>query len=68
MVYGVPKGGIISVIIYNAYGSKIITNNYTILKPGYYMLKYKSDDFSNGIYFIMLKQDNNTVIKKFIVI
>ncbi len=68
MVYGVPKAGIMSIIIYNAYGSKVIERNYSISNPGYYATKYNIERYSNGIYFILIKQNNNMVVNKFIII
>ncbi len=66
--YGVPEKGKVEIKVYDVAGSlvKVIKNE--IPHPGYYEEKMDLTDFSSGVYFIVLRHNNEKVTKKFLLI
>ena len=66
--FGIPETGDITISIYDATGSKkggVIIEN---LIPGYYQRDIDIKKFAGGIYFVVLKQNNEQVSRKFLLI
>ncbi|HEC79057.1 MAG TPA: T9SS type A sorting domain-containing protein [candidate division WOR-3 bacterium] len=66
--FGVPKVGDITISLYDATGSKIGSSIMENLIPGFYQQEINVKSFSNGVYFIVLKQNNEQVARKFLLI
>ncbi|MGB9722101.1 MAG: C25 family cysteine peptidase, partial [bacterium] len=66
--YGVPVQGDVQLAIYDATGSVVKSINRTHLKPEYYREIINTEDLSCGIYFVVLKQNNEKVSRKFLLI
>lgn len=66
--FGVPKKGDITISVYDATGSRVNLMARKNVLPGYYQEKIDMRNLSSGIYFIMLKQDNDKVTGKFLVV
>ncbi|MGQ9535230.1 MAG: T9SS type A sorting domain-containing protein [bacterium] len=66
--YMIPKPGDVEVIVYDVTGSvmksKILLHQHT----GYYKEVINSEGLSNGIYFLILKQNDEQVARKFLLI
>jgi len=54
--------------IYDATGSRVRLIKQEKLAPGYYQQKINIENLSNGVYFIVLKQGDEKVSKKFLLI
>lgn len=66
--YEINKSENISLNIYNLKGNKI-SEIYTGFKPvGKYEYDFSSENLSSGIYFVILKTENNIISKKIILI
>jgi len=65
--YGVPLQGDALLTIYDVTGSKVKTVRIS-LRPGFYSKNIETKDLPSGIYFIVLKQNNEQVSKKFLLI
>jgi hypothetical protein len=65
--FGIPKEEDMTITIYNVIGVVVKKISTTGLKPGYYEQTIETKAISNGIYFVMLKQDKEMVTKKIIV-
>ncbi len=68
MNYGFPVQGDIHIAIYDVMGSIVKSISRTDLKPKYYRETIATNDLSCGIYFVVLKQNNEKVSKKFLLI
>ncbi|MGB3479185.1 MAG: T9SS type A sorting domain-containing protein [bacterium] len=54
--------------LYDVTGSRINVLKHKNVVPGYYQENIDVSKLSNGIYFIMLRQDNDKVTRKFLVV
>ena len=68
MKFGIPRQGDISISVYSAIGSRVKILRKDKVLPGYYREKMDVKELSSGVYFIVLKQDNDKVTKKFLLI
>ncbi len=66
--YGVPKEGKIHCAIYNCAGSRVKVIKEAIVQPDYYEDHAELKDLPNGIYFIVLRQRNDKISKKIILV
>ena len=66
--YGIPEPGEVFLIIYDITGSIVGSKTLKHQRPGYYKEMINSEGLSNGIYFLMLKQHNEQVSRKFLLI
>ena len=66
--FGVPKKGDITISVYDATGARVQLIKQENLLPGYYQEKLDTRNLSSGVYFIVLKQDNEMISKKFLLI
>ncbi|MEO0183447.1 MAG: T9SS type A sorting domain-containing protein [candidate division WOR-3 bacterium] len=66
--YGIPIPGDVHFAIYDATGSMVKSITHANLKPKYYREYINTDKLSSGIYFVVLKQNNENVSKKFLLI
>lgn len=66
--FGVPRKGDITISLYDITGSRIESIRRENLIPGYYQEKIDTRNLSSGVYFIVFKQDNEKVNKKFLLI
>lgn len=65
--FGVPKQGDIAISVYDVIGSRMTLIKREDVLLGYYQEKLDTGEFANGVYFIMLKQGDTKVSKKFLV-
>jgi len=68
MKFGIPRQGDISISVYSATGSRVKLTKRENLLPGYYQEKLNIRNLASGVYFIVLKQDNEKVNKKFLLV
>ncbi|MEO0127633.1 MAG: C25 family cysteine peptidase [candidate division WOR-3 bacterium] len=66
--YGIPVQGDVYLSIYDVLGSQVMSISRTSLKPKYYCEAINTCDFASGVYFVVLKQNNEKVSKKFLLI
>ena len=66
--YYLTTSGIITISIYNSNGTLVKTIVKENQNTGKHTVTFKSDNVSNGIYYIKLTSGNNAVIRKTIVI
>jgi surface antigen len=64
--YSLPKEGQVTLIIYNALGSKIATIVDEYKSAGNYSAKFNGTNFASGIYFYRLESNNYSEGKKLI--
>lgn len=66
--YGVPEKNKVDLIVYNILGARVNVIRSEKLIPGYYEDMLDARDLASGIYFIVLRQGNEKVSKKFLFI
>jgi hypothetical protein len=66
--YALSVPGKIELSIYDISGSRVKLTKRENLLPGYYQEKIDTRNLPSGVYFIVLKQDNEKVSKKFLVV
>ncbi len=66
--YGLPVYGNVSLILYNETGSMVRKVVQANLQPGFYKISLYTKNLSSGVYFLVLKQINEQVSKKFLLI
>ncbi|HEC79056.1 MAG TPA: T9SS type A sorting domain-containing protein [candidate division WOR-3 bacterium] len=66
--YTLPVKTKIELSLYDIYGAKIKIFENSISLPGSYQKMIDISSFSNGVYFIVLKQNNEQVARKFLLI
>ncbi|MEO0129288.1 MAG: C25 family cysteine peptidase [candidate division WOR-3 bacterium] len=66
--YGIPVQGDVHFAIYDATGSMVKSIARANLPPKYYRETINTDELSSGTYFVVLKQNNEKVSKKFLLI
>jgi len=68
MNYGVAHKGDITISLYDATGARVKNLKKANLVSGYYQEKIDTRNFPSGVYFIVLKQNNDKVTRKFLVV
>jgi hypothetical protein len=66
--YGVPEKNKVDLTIYNILGARVSTLRNEKLVPGYYEDMFDARNLASGVYFIVLRQGNEKVSKKFLFI
>lgn len=66
--YGVPEKNKIDLTVYNILGARVSTLRNEKFVPGYYEDMLDARDLASGIYFIVLRQGDDKVSKKFLLI
>lgn len=66
--YGIPENGDVSLTVYDVTGSVVKAITHTHHHPGYYSEMINTEGLSSGVYFLVLKQNNEKVSKKFLLI
>jgi hypothetical protein len=66
--FGVPHKKDITISVYDATGSRVELVKRKNIPEGYYQERLDTKAFANGIYFLVLKQGNDMVNRKFLVI
>jgi hypothetical protein len=66
--YGIPVKNKIDLAVYNILGARVRTIKHEELIPGYYEDRINIRDLSSGVYFIVLRQNDEKVSKKFLLI
>lgn len=66
--FSIPNEGDVSLSIYDATGARARIINLPNLTSGHHKTKIEAKDLSNGVYFVVLQQNNLKVSKKFILV
>jgi len=66
--FGVSNNDKVTISVYDAAGTKVRSLIKADIVPGYYQEKIDTRDLSSGVYFVVLKQDNRKVSRKFLLI
>ena len=66
--YSLPESGHINLSIYNAKGQLVDTIIDDYQKADDYFISWNTSNTSSGIYFYKLSYDNNTIVKKFLIL
>jgi len=66
--YGVPEKNKVDLAVYNILGARVSTLRSEKLISGYYEDMFDARDLASGVYFIVLRQGNEKVSKKFLLI
>ncbi len=64
--YGIPRDGAITISFYDATGSQVRLIKRENLVPGYYQEMIDTEYLSHGIYFVVLRQGDEKVLRKFL--
>lgn len=66
--FGIPEEGEVSIVIYDITGSRVKTISHDLLFPGYYTVKVETTGLAAGVYFVVLKQGADDIVRKCLVI
>ncbi len=66
--YGIPEPGDVLITVYDITGSVVKSITHTYRHPGYYQKTISAEGLSSGIYFLVVRQNNEKVSKKFLLI
>lgn len=66
--FSVPKTELIKLEVYNLLGQKAETLINNVLAPGTYRIPFENNELSSGIYYLKLSSENQSQIKKLIII
>jgi hypothetical protein len=66
--YGIPEENEISLVMYDITGSLVKTIKRGLVHPGYYEERIDTRDLANGVYFVVLRQSNDNVTRKCVVL
>lgn len=66
--YSIPVYGDAFLYIYDVTGSMVWVISQENLQPGFYKMTVDTKGFSCGVYFVVLKQNNEKVSKKFLLV
>jgi hypothetical protein len=66
--YGIPAKGDATISVYNILGARVWNVEHKSLLPGYYVQKIILQELPGGIYFVVLKQNDEQISKKFLLI
>jgi len=66
--FGVPKQGDIAISVYDVIGSRMTFIKREDVLPGYYQKKIDTERLANGVYFVVLKQGDEKVSRKFLLV
>ena len=66
--FGVPSSGDVELFIYNSLGQQLISRKIINARPGYYREVINVNNVSEGIYFLLIKQNDEKVNRKFIIL
>jgi len=66
--YGVPeKDDVVGLTVYNVLGAQVRALRNEQLVPGYYEDRFDVGDLPGGVYFVVLKQNDMNISKKFLI-
>ncbi|MCK4822894.1 T9SS type A sorting domain-containing protein, partial [bacterium] len=66
--FGVPSKGDITISVYDVTGSKVKSIKRNNLLPGYYQERIDTERLASGVYFVVLKQGDEKVSRKFLLV
>jgi len=66
--YGIPDKGDATISVYNILGARVWNVEQKSLLPGYYVQKINLEESPGGIYFVVLKQNDKQISRKFLLI
>ena len=66
--YGTPEQGDILLSIYDVVGVKVRWGSESNISPGYHNKTINITDMANGVYFIVLEQNNKQIMRKFLLV
>jgi hypothetical protein len=66
--YSIPQDGIVSLVIFNILGEKVLTLVNQNMKTGKHEVKFDASNYASGIYFYKLDAGQCTQIKKMILL
>ncbi len=56
--YGLPKGGMVDIALYNVAGQKLATLHEARENPGYHRITFNQHKLSGGVYFVKLQLES----------
>jgi len=68
IILGVPLSGDVELFIYNPLGQQVISRKIIDVQPGFYREMINVNTISDGIYFLLLKQNEEIINRKFIIL
>ncbi|MGE5796191.1 MAG: Omp28-related outer membrane protein [Ignavibacteria bacterium] len=68
IIYSIPKGGNVSLKIYDVLGNEVSVFIDGFMKAGTYNAEFNAANFASGVYFYTLKTDEFTATKKMLLI
>ncbi len=66
--YGVPHASKVDILLYDVTGrlvKKLLSRN---LQPGYYELNLQAEEYSAGVYFVVLSSEDKKLLRKFVIV
>ncbi|HVA97914.1 MAG TPA: T9SS type A sorting domain-containing protein, partial [Bacteroidia bacterium] len=67
VAFGMKQSENVLITVYNMLGQKVMTENEGVLAQGEHSVKLDASDLSNGIYYVNVITDNNSITKKIII-
>jgi hypothetical protein len=66
--YSIPKDGLVKLNVYNSLGQKVAELVNRPMVAGNYEVNFNASNLSSGVYFYELSSNNNTIVKKLMLI
>lgn len=66
--FSIPEDSFVTLKIYNMLGNEVATILNKDMESGEHLVKFNASSLSSGIYFYMLKADNNVATKKLVLL
>jgi len=68
IAYSVPRGGYVTLKVYNILGQEVETLFSGMRQPGSYIATFDGSKFASGVYFYRLSADGESVTKKLVLV
>ena len=66
--YTIPEDGFVSLKIYNTLGQQVAELVNEFNKEGVHSVSFNAEKFSSGIYFYKIESENNSLVKKMLLL
>jgi hypothetical protein len=66
--FSIPEDSFVSIKVYNLLGNQVATVINKEIEAGQHSIKFDASSLPSGVYFYMLKADNNVATKKLVLL
>ncbi|MEO6884151.1 MAG: T9SS type A sorting domain-containing protein, partial [Bacteroidia bacterium] len=67
VAFGMKQSENVLITVYNMLGQKVMTDNEGVLAQGQHIIQLDGSNLTNGIYFVNIIANNNSITKKVII-